>query len=135
MRGALIGLGVVALVAAGGYSLRGTVRCHSGQATSAQAASAGKVAGHFDPLMSSVCRFSCAEKAKYDAAELVAQPGASEEPGALTQCPVSGVVFRVDDRRPRALSGDDEYVFCCDRCALKFAQRPARYLRESPTRS
>lgn len=135
MRGVLIALGVVALVATGGYPLRAAVRCHSGQATATQAASAGKVAGRFDPLMSGVCRFSCAEKAKYDPARLVAQPGASEKPGVLTQCPVSGVVFHVDDRRPRALSGDDEYVFCCDKCALKFAERPARYLRESPIRS
>lgn len=33
--------------------------------------------GNFDPAMSGVCRFACATKLEYKAADVLAQPGAS----------------------------------------------------------
>src|SRR3989442_1601134 len=77
----------------------------------------GKIAGHFDPAMSGVCRFACATRLEYDAKDVLAQPGAKA--GKLTQCPVSGVVFAVDASRPRVRVGREEYVTCCDKCATK----------------
>jgi YHS domain-containing protein len=87
----------------------------------------GKVLGRFDPAMSGVCRFGCATRIKYDAKDVIAQPGAKA--GKLTQCPVSGVVFAVDGARPRIRYGKDEYVTCCDKCASKFRRDPRHYVR------
>lgn len=98
-----------------------------GEATAACVASGGKLSGRFDPAMSGVCRFACATKLKYDAKNVLAQPGA--QTGKLTQCPVSGVVFAVDANRPRVRIGKDEYVTCCDKCAAKLKHDPRHYLR------
>jgi len=99
--------------------------CESG--TSATAAKpAGKVLGKFDPAMAG-CRFACATKLEYDAKSVVAQPGARD--GKLTQCPVSGVVFNVDAKRPHVRVGTDEYVTCCDTCAEKLRRNPRRFVR------
>ena len=77
--------------------------------------------------MSGVCRFACATKLKYEAKNVLAQPGA--QTGKLTQCPVSGVVFAVDANRPHVRIGRDEYVTCCDKCATKLKHDPRHYLR------
>jgi hypothetical protein len=86
-----------------------------------------KVAGNFDRGMSSVCRFGCATTAPYDSKDVVAQPGASS--GSLTQCPVSGVVFVVDESRPVVATAGDSYVTCCDKCATKLKREPAHFLK------
>ena len=99
--------------------------CESGtKATAAQ--SAGKVLGNFDQTTGS-CRFSCAIQSKYDAKSVMAQPGAKD--GKLTQCPVSGVVFSVDPKRPRVRIGSDDYVTCCESCAAKLRKNPRRFVR------
>jgi len=94
----------------------------------AQAAAAGRgeALGAFDPAMSGPCRFSCAASQPYEAAEVVAQPGV--QAGALTQCPVSGVVFTVDEERPHVKIETGDYVLCCDGCAQRFQKDPARYV-------
>lgn len=88
--------------------------------------SAGKVLGNFDLAMAG-CRFACATKADYDAKSVLAQPGAKA--GKLTQCPVSGVVFSVDAKRPKIKVGRDEYVACCGVCAAKLIENPRRFVR------
>lgn len=87
----------------------------------------GAALGQFDPVMSGVCRFSCATKEKVDEASLVAQPGAKT--GDLTRCPVSGVVFAVDDGRPAVHLASGDYVVCCGECAGKLAKHPERFLK------
>jgi hypothetical protein len=88
--------------------------CEAGTKTASVATQSGKVLGHFDLAMAG-CRFACATKSKYDAKAVVAQPGARA--GMLTQCPVSGVVFNVDAKRPHVRVGADDYVTCCETCA------------------
>jgi len=85
------------------------------------------IAGNFDPAMTGVCRFACATKLKYQAADVFAQPGA--QPGKLTQCPVSGVVFVVDPSRPHVLIGGKDFVACCGNCAGKLQHAPGHYLK------
>ena len=58
---------------------------------------------------------------------MLSQPGA--EPGKLTQCPVSGVVFTVDASRPRVRVAREDYVTCCDKCAVKLKRDPRHYLK------
>jgi TRASH domain-containing protein len=96
------------------------------EAKTAVAKPTGKVLGHFDLAMAG-CRFACATKSKYDAKAVVAQPGGKE--GKLTQCPVSGVVFNVDAKRPHVRVGADDYVTCCDTCAEKLRKNPRRFVR------
>jgi hypothetical protein len=84
----------------------------------------GKVLGKFD-LARAGCRFAWATKLKYDAKSVVAQPGAKDR--KLTQCPVSGVVFNVDTRRPHVRVGADDYVTCCDTCAERLRKNPRRF--------
>jgi hypothetical protein len=83
-------------------------------------------AGSFDATMSGVCRSSCATPV-VAGEHVVAQPGA--KPGELTRCPVSGVVFAVDARRPRVHLASGDYVLCCDRCAQKLRDEPARFVK------
>jgi hypothetical protein len=143
MRRSIIGVTVLALVATGAYAVLAGDQCNKPCATSAQASAGstcspaqsaassatprGKVAGHFDPAMSGVCRFACATTLKYNAKDVLAQPGAKA--GKLTQCPVSGVVFAVDANRPRVRIASDEYMTCCDKCATKLKRDPRHYLK------
>ena len=101
--------------------------CTSSAGIAACEAPKGKIAGHFDPAMSGVCRFACATKLKYDAKDVMAQPGVKL--GQLTQCPVSGVVFAVDTHHPHVRLAGGDYVTCCDRCATKLRQNPRHYLK------
>lgn len=100
--------------------------CESGTKTTAAAKPSGKILGKFDLAMAG-CRFACATKVKHDAKAVAAQPGAKD--GRLTQCPVSGVVFNVDAKRPHVRFGADEYVTCCDTCAEKLRKNPRRFVR------
>ena len=100
--------------------------CATDTRSAAASKPSGKVLGTFDPAMAG-CRFACATSVKYDAKSVIAQPGARD--GRLTQCPVSGVVFSVDAKRPHVRVGSDEYVTCCDTCAGKLRKTPRRFVR------
>jgi len=131
MRLVVAGAVLVGVMAVGGYALffcHSGGSAHSGDATEAQATAAqeGKAKAEFDPVMSGVCRFSCATKLTFDAGDVEPQPGATN--GALTQCPVSGVVFAVDDERPHVQVAAADYVLCCDQCAEKFRKDPGRFV-------
>ncbi len=143
MRRSLVVLAVLGLMATASYTVWAGDKCSTPCGTSAQAkngpacdasgaaascaVTGGKLTGRFDPAMSSVCRFACATKHKYEAKNVFAQPGA--QTGKLTQCPVSGVVFAVNANRPHVRIGKDEYVTCCDKCATKLKHDPRHYLR------
>jgi len=153
MRRSMIGLTVLALIASSAYvvlaggkggscssgsqanaggSCSSSSQANAGGASAGQSAAScaapgGKIAGHFDPAMSGVCRYACATRLKYKNADVAAQPGAKV--GKLTQCPVSGVVFVADAGRPRVRIAGAEYVTCCDRCAVKLKKDLRRYLK------
>lgn len=94
--------------------------CQAASKTAVVAEPSGKVLGNCDLAMAG-CRFACATELSYDGEAVVPQPGARD--GRLTQCPVSGVVFSVDARRPHVRFGGDEYVTCCDTCAQKLRRK------------
>lgn len=143
MRRSIVVFAVLGLMATASYTVWAGGKCATACGTSAQAKNGqaceagsaatscvvpgGKLTGHFDPAMSGVCRFACATKLKYDAKNVMAQPGA--QTGKLTQCPVSGVFFAVDANRPHVRIGKNEYVTCCDKCATKLKHDPRHYLR------
>ena len=142
MRRYLVGFGVIAVVVASAYAVVAGVQHSKSCATSGEPAvagscspsgsdkreiSAGAIRGNFDPAMSGVCRFACATKLKYKAADVLAQPGAMS--GKLTQCPVSGVVFVVDVSRPTVSAAGNEYITCCGNCAEKLRRDPSHYLK------
>lgn len=143
MRRSIIGFAVLTLVGTGAHegfagdpcgdpSRRSTQvgaggECAPSRATASRVAARGKIIGRFDPAMSGVCRFGCATRIKYNAKDVLAQPGARA--GKLTQCPVSGVVFAVDANRPRVRIAKDEYVTCCDKCAEKLKRDPRHHLK------
>lgn len=113
MRLIVIGFAVAGMLAIGGYAVTKTCGHSKGSAIA------------FDPVMSSACRFSCATQQPYEEKDVAPQPGAKM--GQLTRCPVSGVVFAVDEGRPRLRHARADYVFCCDRCAAKFQKHPERF--------
>ncbi len=147
MRKFVLGIVVLALLATGGYTVFASNQsstsckspvsaatasscassCSSPSAAAASVAPRGNLTGHFDPAMSGMCRFSCATKLKYNARNVLAQPGA--QPGKLTRCPVSGVVFAVDANRPHVRIAGNEYVTCCDHCVAKLKKDPRHYLK------
>ncbi len=94
--------------------------------SAAAAGERGRATGSFDARMSGVCRFSCAAPQAYDEKDVALQPGVAD--GLLTRCPVSGVVFVVDDQRPRVALATGEYVLCCDGCAGRFRKHPGRFV-------
>src|SRR6476661_4682728 len=145
MRNLTLAIAVLVLVGAGGFAAvaahrSGKASCMFTGSTAGQGSCAakgtlsaatceapsGKIAGNFDSAMSGVCRFACATKLTYEAQDVLAQPGA--QPGKLTQCPVSGVVFVVDTGRPRVRIAGEEYATCCDGCATKLKRAPGHYL-------
>src|SRR5262245_4213726 len=129
MRTTLV-IAIAATVLVGGaYLVRNSV-CRGGSATPAAAAgqaggARGSVLGAYDPAMA-MCSFSCAAKVAYREADLHAQPGVRD--GQLARCPVSGVVFRADARRPRVHLATGEYVTCCGNCAAKLEKSPGRFI-------
>ncbi|MGH7726903.1 MAG: hypothetical protein ACREOU_15885 [Candidatus Eiseniibacteriota bacterium] len=142
MRRTLIGFGILALAAAGGYTVWASggissmfcstssnsvagAACEDPSKAQSTAAQTGRPSGRFDVAMAG-CRFSCATKVKYDPKDLTPQPGV--ETGQLTQCPVSGVVFASDVDRPHVQVAANDYVTCCETCADKLRNDPARFL-------
>src|SRR3989442_1655893 len=140
MRQRAVIAGFTVLLAAGAYGVFGpSSRCEDrplGQATghpadppgsSTHAAVAsnverGRPIGAFDPAMSGVCRFSCAASQPFVASDVAFQPGVAN--GALTQCPVSGVVFAVDEGRRASTSRPA--TTCCAAKAARNASRRSR---------
>lgn len=122
----------VILVAVGGYFVFAGPRHAGGRAAgpaggvASGAMERGRPFGTFDANMSGVCQFACAVSEPFEATDVTLQPGVSD--GALTQCPVSGVVFAVDHGRPRVTIATGEYVLCCDGCAKKFRKSPGRFV-------
>ncbi|MBX2802286.1 MAG: heavy-metal-associated domain-containing protein [Myxococcales bacterium] len=93
--------------------------------TSKPAASTS-VAG-FDPAMAAMCQAGCAAVEDYEAADVVSQPGARA--GDLTQCPVSGVVFRLTDEHPSFVSDGQTWFTCCGMCMKKLEATPDRFIQ------
>ena len=132
---ALLGTGAVVVLAGGrqcGAPSAGPSKATVGAAcrvepTATLVNARGNLTGRFDTSMSGVCRFGCATKLRFDARDVLAQPGARD--GRLTQCPVSGVVFGADAGRPHVKIAGADYRTCCDRCAQKLKRDPKRYLR------
>ena len=132
LRRSMIGLGALVLVGTAGLAVYAGVRhCATGKPEANGVPSAeparGAIAGNFDLGMSGVCRFACATKLDYEPADVIAQPGA--QPGKLTQCPVSGVVFVVGSDRPAVPVKGNDYVTCCGNCAVKLQKEPRHYLK------
>ena len=135
MRRTFVALAVLALTIASAIGALAGDQCSApaaasyapAKSTKSNTAQKGKALGRFDPAMSGVCRFGCATKIKYDAKDVIAQPGATA--GRLTQCPVSGVVFAVDANRQHVRYGKDDYVTCCDKCAAKLKKDPRHFVR------
>jgi hypothetical protein len=132
MRTAPVMVAFALVVALGGYAVyRGAPRGPGAAPVPTPVAATGTVErgrafGAFDESMSGVCRYSCAAPQPYEAKDVAIQPGVA--PGALTQCPVSGVVFAADGGRPRVSIVTGEYVFCCDGCAKRFRRNPGRFV-------
>lgn len=141
MRRTLIGLGILALAAAGGYTVWasgriGSMTCSSANSvagiacetpakTRSTSTRTGRPSGRFDVAMAG-CRFSCATKVEHDPKDLTPQPGVKT--GQLTRCPVSGVVFAADVDRPHVEVAANDYVTCCESCADKLRKDSARFL-------
>jgi YHS domain-containing protein len=77
-----------------------------------------------DLEMAKICKQACEHK-QYDADKVV--PAARAKLGDLTRCPVSGVVFQLDNETPRIEHAGQDYWLCCDGCAERFQQNPARF--------
>jgi YHS domain-containing protein len=72
------------------------------------------------------CLHGCGTSLPYREDQLVSQPGARA--GDFTRCPVSKVVFVVDGNKTPARSHEGKPVFfCCEPCADRFSQTPAKY--------
>lgn len=80
-----------------------------------------------DPEAAKICQAGCAAQFDYDEADVVAQPGAKV--GDLTRCPVSGVVFVVQEDQPRYGSNGQTWYTCCAMCLGKLQEKPSRFVR------
>ena len=126
-RGVILGVFVAVLgVGAYGVFCRALPGGERAMVDGALAAERGRATGSFDPKMSGVCRFSCAAPQAHGERDAMPQPGVGN--GVLTQCPVSGVVFVVDEQRPRITLVTGDYVVCCDGCAGRLRKNPGRFI-------
>jgi hypothetical protein len=82
-------------------------------------------ANGIDPAQSEVCKHTCATKEPHADRDVV--PAAQAKVGDLTRCPVSGVVFRVSAESPQVEHSGRKLRVCCDGCAEKFREYPARF--------
>ena len=126
MRNLAVMAAFVLLLAAGGYAVFAGGPRPGGGSPAVPTGAVGTTTGAFDSQMSGVCQFACAARQAYDEEDLAPQPGVAN--GQLTQCPVSGVVFVVDDARPRFALLAGEYVLCCDGCTERFRKKPGRFV-------
>lgn len=102
--------------------------CSPSEATEASneesAESTTSVATGPDPGIAG-CQAACGVNAPFDEGDVVEQPGA--EVGDLTRCPVSDAVFRVRRDQPTVEHGGITCHVCCDGCAERFREEPARF--------
>jgi hypothetical protein len=97
-----------------------------GEAVTAESDAKAPDAKSPDPVMSVMCERACATKLQYRDHQVVSQPGA--KPGDLTRCPVSGVVFVVQQDNPSYAVGGHEWLTCCETCVAKLRKNPERFL-------
>jgi hypothetical protein len=74
--------------------------------------------------MSMICEQSCAAEG-IDKSKAVAQSMAKA--GDYTQCPVSGVVFKINEGNTKLEYGEKMAYTCCETCAGIFNEKPADY--------
>ena len=99
----------------------------STQLESKKKSSSCQVASNTDlaSVMAGVCQKACAVQ-NYDPNDVVDQ--ATAKIGDLTQCPVSGVVFKVTENSSVVRYEDQELFTCCATCAGIFEKDPERFL-------
>jgi YHS domain-containing protein len=56
-------------------------------------------------------------------------PGARAQPGDLTRCPVSNVVFRVEADSPRVEHAGKRGFVCCEGCKQHFDAAPDKFAK------
>ena len=71
-----------------------------------------------------VCELSCAAE-NVDELKLVAQSKAKA--GDYTKCPISGVVFLVNDHGSQISHNGKSAFTCCETCAEIFSKSPEEY--------
>ena len=72
----------------------------------------------FNSEIANACAVGCAEPVSdYSPGDVVDQPDAKV--GDLVRCPVSGVVFRVQDESPAVEWQTKQYYTCCGGCAAE----------------
>lgn len=93
-----------------------------------EAEAASQAAGEvgFDPAMAAICEAGCAARIDYAPEDVVAQPGA--QVGDLAQCPVSGVVFAVQEGQPTFEVAGEVWFTCCGMCQERARAEPARFV-------
>jgi len=82
--------------------------------------------GNFDFAMSSVCQASCGVS-DYEKSDIVDM--AEAEIGDITKCPVSGAIYLVKESSPTLEHDGKTFHACCDGCARKFEEAPARFYK------
>lgn len=127
----LVSAGAVVAMRAGGCCLgifASAAEGHGCEAESDRGSSVarGSVAERYDSVMSVACRMACEARDLPAGTKIVAQPEA--KPGDVTRCPVSGVAFIAAADGPEVTIEDKTYRPCCDVCAGKLQEEPARFL-------
>jgi hypothetical protein len=75
---------------------------------------------------SAFCKEACDDAGRsFDESKVV--PLTHAKVGDLTRCPVSGAVFRISADTPRVEHSGRTHFVCCDGCASKFRESPARF--------
>lgn len=72
------------------------------------------------------CAHSCGSRSAKDRREARPQPGA--QTGDAVFCPVSGAVFRINEKTPSREARGSRFYLCCDSCAAFFSQNEASVL-------
>ena len=80
--------------------------------------------GKYNTKMSMVCELSCAAK-DVDKSKLVSQSEAKA--GDITNCPISGVAFLVNDQSGKVSHNGKSAFTCCETCAEIFSKSPDEY--------
>ena len=99
--------------------------CSSATAAACGPAPAAANPTAIDPAQSEVCKHTRATSEAHGERDVV--PSTQAKNGDLTRCPVSGVVFRVSAQSPQVEYSGQSLRVCCDGCAEKFREHPARF--------
>ena len=73
-----------------------------------------------------MCQMACGVT-QYDEADVVAFTDAKI--GDITQCPVSGAIYKVKENSPVLTYEGHEFFACCEGCAEKFKENPSRFVK------